>query len=78
MTAFRSRCLALIDDVAAGRTSRVVLTKRGKPVAALVPVSGQSSRTGDLWGALRGTVTVPRGVDVTKAIGETWLADIKE
>jgi antitoxin (DNA-binding transcriptional repressor) of toxin-antitoxin stability system len=64
--------LALIGDVAAGRKSRVVLTKRGKVVAALVPLSGKISRKRDPWGALRGTVTIPEGVDITQPAGEAW------
>ena len=37
VTAFKAQCLALIDAVAEGKASRVVLTRRGRPVAALVP-----------------------------------------
>lgn len=35
--AFKARCLAMMDEVAARRET-VVITKRGKPVAKLVPV----------------------------------------
>ncbi|MHB8262895.1 MAG: type II toxin-antitoxin system Phd/YefM family antitoxin [Acidimicrobiales bacterium] len=34
---FKQRCLALIDQVAAERTS-ILVTKRGRPLARLVPV----------------------------------------
>jgi prevent-host-death family protein len=34
---FKARCLAILDDVQRTRQS-VVVTKRGKPVARLVPV----------------------------------------
>ncbi len=37
VTAFKERCLALIDAVAQGKTARVVLTRHGRPVAAQVP-----------------------------------------
>ena len=41
-TEFRAKCLALIDEVA--ETGReIVITKRGKPVARLVPVRHQDS-----------------------------------
>lgn len=35
-TQFKARCLALLDDVAEG--GEIVVTKRGKPVARVVPV----------------------------------------
>jgi prevent-host-death family protein len=46
---FKARCLALIDHVArSGNT--VVITKRGKPVAKLLPVAGMTPES------LRGSV----------------------
>ena len=38
VTAFKARCLALIEEVAQGKTRRVLLTKRNRPIAAIVPV----------------------------------------
>jgi prevent-host-death family protein len=38
VTAFKSRCLALLDEVAEGKTRRVVLVKRNRPVAAVIPL----------------------------------------
>jgi len=50
-TEFKAKCLELMDRVAEHRTTYVI-TKRGKPVAKLVPIE----RTGDepLFGRLRG------------------------
>jgi len=42
VTAFKARCLALIEAVAQGKTRRVVLTKRNRAIAAIVPVSATS------------------------------------
>jgi prevent-host-death family protein len=39
--AFKAKCLALMDEVRAKRET-VVITKRGKPVAKLVPVDTQT------------------------------------
>ena len=72
VTAFKGQCLALIDAVAQGKTARVVLTRHGRPVAALVPYEQSLP---DLWGELRGTVTVPAGTDLTAGTDEAWLAD---
>jgi antitoxin (DNA-binding transcriptional repressor) of toxin-antitoxin stability system len=73
VAAFKARCLALIDDVARGKTRRVVLTKRHRPVAAIVPM--ESGPT-ELWGALRGTVRVAPGTDLTGGTSEEWAADL--
>ncbi len=72
VTAFKARCLALIEEVANGKTARVVLLKHDKPVAAVVPVGDEP---GDLWGAMKGTVKVAPGVDLTEPAGETWKAN---
>jgi prevent-host-death family protein len=72
VTAFKARCLALIDEVAQGKTGRVLLMKHNRPVAAIVPVKNEPA---ELWGAMRGTVTVAPGTDLTKGAGEVWEAD---
>ena len=73
VTAFKAQCLALIDDVARGKTRRVVLLKHNRPVAAIVPME---PGTVELWGALRGTVTVAPVTDLTQGTGELWEAEI--
>jgi antitoxin (DNA-binding transcriptional repressor) of toxin-antitoxin stability system len=75
VTAFKAQCLALIDDVAQGKTGRVVLLKHNRPIAAVVPFPDNSAECVDLWGAMRGTVTVAPGVDLTETTGETWDAE---
>lgn len=72
VTAFKARCLALIDDVARGKTRRVLLTKHQRPVAAIVPVERGPAA---LWGALRGTVTISPDAELTEATGAEWEAD---
>ncbi len=47
---FKTNCLAVMDEVQAKRET-VVITKRGKPVAKLVPLP---SDTDDLFGFLSG------------------------
>ena len=72
VTAFKARCLALIDDVAQGKTRRVLLMKHNRPIAAIVPVEREPA---ELWGAMRGTVRIPPGTDLTQGTGEVWEAD---
>ena len=47
---FKARCLAIMDEVASKRES-VVITKRGKPVAKLVPVEKEKD---DIFGFFKG------------------------
>jgi prevent-host-death family protein len=48
--AFKARCLAIMDEVQAKRQA-VVITKRGKPVAKLVPVEQEKD---EIFGFLKG------------------------
>ena len=73
--AFKSKCLGLIDDVAEGKTDRIVLLKHNKPVAAIVPIARDSDDPFELWGAMRGTVTFLPDVDLTESTGEVWDAE---
>jgi antitoxin (DNA-binding transcriptional repressor) of toxin-antitoxin stability system len=75
VTAFKSKCLGLIDDVAEGKTDRIVLLKHNKPVAAIVPIARDSDDPFELWGAMRGTVTFLPDVDLTESTGEVWDAE---
>ena len=48
---FKATCLKMLDEVADSRVA-VTITKRGRPVARLVPVAS----TAPLFGALAGSV----------------------
>ncbi len=49
---FKAHCLRMMDEVRDRRTE-LIITKRGKPVARLVPVDDDMP---DAFGALRGSV----------------------
>jgi len=66
---FKAKCLQLIDDIHARKRSSVIITKRGKPYAKLVPAG---SKEEPLYGFMKGLVTI-RG-DVTKPIEVEWKA----
>jgi prevent-host-death family protein len=51
---FKSRCLKVMDQVRATRQP-VVITKRGRPVAKLVPLD---TRGDDIFGCLKGVVEI--------------------
>jgi antitoxin (DNA-binding transcriptional repressor) of toxin-antitoxin stability system len=74
VTAFKTKCLGLIDDVAKGKTGRIVLLKHNRPIAAVVPIHVDAKEDFDLWGAMRGTVTFLPDVDLTEPTGVIWDA----
>jgi prevent-host-death family protein len=66
--AFKTNCLAVMDEVQAKRVT-VVITKHGKPVAKLVPVE---TKNDDLFGFLRGKVTIVGDVVSPALTLEEW------
>lgn len=64
---FRVRCLALVDEV--NETGEeIIITRRGKPVARLVPVERET------WKSLIGSVTWQD--DIISPIDEEWEAEM--
>jgi prevent-host-death family protein len=64
---FKAECLALLDRVA--RTGEpLVVTKRGKPVAKVVPIVEE-----DAVASLRGSVTVLG--DIVEPVLDAWDAE---
>jgi prevent-host-death family protein len=49
---FKAKCLKLLDQVAENRQP-LIITKRGKPVAELVPIKPKEQA---LFGAMKGSV----------------------
>ena len=47
--------------------------KRNRPVAAIVPIDDDPP---DLWGAMRGSVTVAPDTDLAAPTGEVWDAEV--
>ncbi len=66
--AFKARCLAIMDEVASKRES-VVITKRGKPVAKLVPVEKEKD---DIFGFMKGKITVLGDIVTPILTPEEW------
>jgi prevent-host-death family protein len=54
---FKQGCLAILDEVAATHRE-VLITKRGRPVARLVPVIGDREREEEILASLRGRARV--------------------
>jgi prevent-host-death family protein len=68
---FKAKCLAILDEVQRARRE-ILITKRGKPVAKLVPVH---DRAESFIGSMRGTMEIVG--DIISPIDEEWDADEK-
>jgi prevent-host-death family protein len=66
---FKAQCLKLMDEVR-DRHCEIVITKRGKPVAKLVPFEDKRP---DIFGYMKGTVTILG--DIVGPTGDIWDAD---
>jgi prevent-host-death family protein len=68
---FKARCLKLIDEVAITRQP-LVITKRGKPVARVVPVDAEAPPP-DLFGHMKGTGEVVG--DIINVPSASWSVE---
>jgi prevent-host-death family protein len=68
---FKTRCLKVMDQVRATRQP-VVITKRGRPVAKLVPVDRRSD---DIFGCLKGVMEIVGDIESPAVAPEEWEAN---
>jgi prevent-host-death family protein len=66
---FKARCLQVMEQVNKTKIP-VVITKRGRPIAKLVPVE---SEVADAFGCMKGTVKFVG--DITEPIAVEWDAN---
>lgn len=66
---FKARCLQIMDEVQQ-TGCEVVITKRGRPVARLLPMEERPRR--DVFGCMRGSVTITG--DILAPLEEPWEA----
>lgn len=64
---FKAKCLSLLDEVAETGEA-IVVTKRGEPVARLVPLEDFEQKS------LLGSVSYSSEQDLISPIDETWNA----
>ena len=65
---FKVHCLAIMDEVQSRREA-IIITKRGKPVAKLSPVSDEKD---EIYGFLKGKVSVLGDVVSPALTREEW------
>jgi prevent-host-death family protein len=67
---FKARCLDILDRLGRGQLDRVVVTKRGKPVAVLTPPEAEPAAVRGLHGFMRDSVVLPEGLDLTAPVAD--------
>ena len=67
-TEFKAKCLDILDRIGRSEVDRLIVTKRGKPVAMIVPPPAEALEVEGLYGLLRGSVIIPEGVDLTAPV----------
>ncbi|HEX3818734.1 MAG TPA: type II toxin-antitoxin system prevent-host-death family antitoxin [Candidatus Sulfotelmatobacter sp.] len=65
---FKAQCLTLMEDVRSTREP-IVITKRGKPVAKLVPIEGERD---DFIGRLKGQFEIVGDLESPLDPPEVW------
>ena len=65
---FKAKCLDLLDRLGSRKLKRIVITKRGRPVAVLTPPEGERRVAEALYGCMEGSVILPDGLDLTAPI----------
>jgi prevent-host-death family protein len=67
---FKAKCLALLDEVQQ-KHEEIVVTKRGKPVARILPI--EEEKKPQLFGRMKGTGVILG--DIISPSGEIWDAE---
>lgn len=67
---FKARCLRVMEEVKKYRTA-VVITKKGRPVAKLVPADAPAT---DVFGCMAGTARIAGDIEAPVLTADTWKA----
>lgn len=71
---FKANCLAILDRLARHDLDKVTITKRGRPVAILMPPAVMADAVSSLHGFMSGSVAVAEGVDLLAPIVDEPLS----
>jgi prevent-host-death family protein len=66
---FKAKCLQLLDEIGDRKRDAIIITKRGKPVARLAPVTVDGK---PIYGALKGMAKIHG--DLTEPLDVEWEA----
>lgn len=65
---FKAKCLDILKRLDQHELERVVITKRGRPVAVLTPVESEASAVGAIYGFMRNSVVGANAIDLTEPV----------
>jgi len=69
---FKAKCLAIMDEVHTGGKP-VLITKRGKPIARLVPLEAETEiEPRPIFGAMRGMAVIVGDIVSSEHSDEEW------
>ena len=77
VTEFKAKCLDLFKRLEQGELGRVTVTRRGKPIADVAARSAERKTFDEIYGCMKGTITIAPAVDLTEAVisPEEWDAE---
>lgn len=67
---FKAKCLDILKRLGDRRLRKVIVTRRGKPVAELTPPTIDAGTVASLHGCMKGSVIIPPGFDLVAPIFE--------
>ena len=65
---FKATCLDILKQLDEHKLQRVVITRRGRPVAVLTPPESHADAVAALHGFMQGSVTMTDGIDLTAPV----------
>jgi prevent-host-death family protein len=73
-TEFKAHCLEILERLASRELPRLVITKRGRPVAVLTPPDAEADAVQSLYGFMRGSVRIAADADLTAPVNDEPFA----
>jgi Phd_YefM. len=67
---FKATCLDLLDQIAEGRIERIVITKRGRPVATVTAPVPDDEEIAGIFGFLKERTALPPDLDLTAPVAD--------
>lgn len=65
---FKAKCLDIVKRLDEGRLRKVIITRRGRTVAQLIPPAKDKADFYRFLDSMKGSVTIPEGVDIVGPI----------
>ena len=67
---FKAKCLDIMKRLGEHRLRKVVVTRRGKPLAVVTQADAGKASFAELHGSMKGKTVIPQGMDIVGPIFE--------